>query len=180
MESVPKLSNDQLAFLERVKQAAMASEELSVPPAVVVGQSILESNWGRSPSARTANNLFGIKARPTWEGSVYSGTTDEWEGGQNVTHQGKDRLYSSYREAVADNCDPATLFRAYVTDEDSVRDHATFLQRPRYQQCLKGYRRDRDARAFALCIHKAGYATDPNYGPKVIKMMEQYVPDLLA
>ncbi len=168
-------------FLERVKAAAPVSEALDVPAAVMVAQAIVESGWGRSGLAQKGNALFGIKATPSWPGVVYSGTTREWDGRAYVTYPGTNRVYPSYAAAIAEGALAASLFRAYPSWEQSIEDHARFFQEnARYHPCLEQYRVTRDAQAFAVCIHTAGYATEPAYSQMLIAAMQQYAADLLV
>jgi flagellum-specific peptidoglycan hydrolase FlgJ len=175
------MTDEQRRFLEQVRTAAERVGDRDVPVAVVIAQAVLESGWGRSGLTRSGNALFGIKADPSWRGRVYSGTTREWEGGRYVTYRGSGQVYVDRAAALAAGCHPATLFRAYASLEDSIRDHGDFLRRnPRYDPCLAAYRKDGDARGFARCIHRAGYATGPDYATTLIRLMEELTPDLLS
>ena len=59
-------------------------------------------------------------------------------------------------------------FRAYTDPADSFRDFATFLQEnPRYAEALK--HTDDPARLIRE-VHKAGYATDPAWADKILKI----------
>ena len=63
-------------------------------------------------------------------------------------------------------------YRKYGTPEDSFRDHALFLQGPRYSIL---YRFDvRDYRSWAQGLRDCGYAEDVNYPAKLIRIIEQY------
>lgn len=139
------------AFLEEAAYSAMAVQVMSgVPASVVVAQAAIESNWGRSYLAKNANNYFGIKADARWAGK--SLVRDDWEfyAGRWVNHPSKWRVYDS-REA-------------------SFLDHADFFYaNPRYARAL-GCRAD--PVCFAIEIHKAGYATDPEYSGKLRSLIE--------
>lgn len=173
------LSDEQRRFLERLKEAAGIAESRGVPAAVMVAQGIIESNWGRSALTRKGNAAFGIKAS-RWAGAVYSGTTYEWEGGRSVKYHGTNRVYASRAEALAAGAHPATLFRAYRSLTESVLDHAEFFhENRRYHGCLEAYALDRDPFAFAACIHRAGYATAPDYTQTLHKTMRAHAAEML-
>jgi len=175
-------STDQEAFLARVREYVPFAEARGVPGAVLVAQAVLESNWGRSGLARAGSALYGIKATPAWRGAVYCGTTREWIRGTGwKIMPGTHRVYPSYRDATAAGCAPGTLFRAYATGAANVRDYLQFFHdNRRYHPALHGYAQSRDPRRFAYDIASAGYATAPGYGRQLVKLMERYVPDLLA
>jgi hypothetical protein len=175
------LSSAQAEFLRRLKDGAALSEARGVPAAVVIAQGIIESGWGTSELTRQGNAAFGIKAGASWPGAVYSGTTYEFEGGRSVKYHGTNRVYASRAEALAAGAHPATIFRAYRSLAESLLDHCEFFhQNRRYHPCLEAYARDRDPRAFAACIHRAGYATSPTYTQTLIRTMEAHCPELLA
>jgi LysM repeat protein len=133
--------------------AQESQRQTGVPASVTLAQAILESNWGDSLLAREANNLFGIKGYGAGAGqAVY--WMPAWE--------------------VVDGEDVESLepFRAYSSPEASFADHGMFFrQNSRYWPAL--YLAG-DARAFAQAIADAGYATDPAYGAKLIRLMDQY------
>ena len=54
-------------FIQSIKECAiqwnaMSMEQDRIPINLVLAQSIIESNWGKSRFAKQANNFFGIKA----------------------------------------------------------------------------------------------------------------------
>jgi len=116
-----------------------------IPASITLAQAALESSWGtRAPG----NNLFGIKADPSWHGPSVAFVTHEHLGGKDV--QLSDR------------------FRAYDSWLDSMLDHAKFLHdNPRYRECFK----QRDGAGWARALQAAGYATDPEYANKLIAIM---------
>jgi flagellum-specific peptidoglycan hydrolase FlgJ len=120
---------------------------------VTIAQAIHESYWGSSNLAKNANNFFGIKAR-NGEGSAGVYMMDAWEviNGQDVVIP-----------------EP---FRKYNSPDESFLDHGQFfLRNSRYHGAFKY---SDDPRAFAQAIADAGYATDPAYAPKLIRIMDQY------
>jgi len=140
-------------FMAVVGEAAQASQQSTgVPASVTVAQAILESDWGKSGLATRAFNLFGIKSKGRL-GPAGEIKMNTWEvfGGTSVT--------------VNDG------FRAYHDVFESVEDHGLFLrENARYASAF----RTGDAKEFARRIHAAGYATDPGYSDKLIRLMDKY------
>ena len=141
-------------FIEASAVAAQdAQRRLRIPASVTIAQAIHESYWGTSGLARNANNFFGIKAR-NGEGSAGTYWMEAWEvvDGEDVV----------LREP----------FRKYLSPDESFYDHGMFfLRNSRYQGA---FRYSENPRAFARAIADAGYATDPGYAPKLIRIMDQY------
>jgi LysM repeat protein len=141
-------------FIEAAAVAAQDSQRrLGIPASVIIAQAIHESYWGTSKLARNANNFFGIKAR-NGEGSAGTYWMDAWE-----VIDGEDVVVPE-------------PFRAYNDPGESFVDHGLFfLRNSRYHGA---FRYSGDPRRFAQAIADAGYATDPDYAPKLIRIMEQY------
>ena len=141
-------------FISAVGAAARNSfRATGVPASVTVAQAILESDWGRSRLTRQGNNLFGIKAlNSAGPAGVVTLATWEHVNGSDVVVQAP--------------------FKAYYTLEESIDDHGRFFTRNRrYADALAVAN---DARAFARAIQDDGYATDPSYASKLIKLMDRY------
>jgi flagellum-specific peptidoglycan hydrolase FlgJ len=137
-------------FIEFVgKNAQRAMAATGVPASVTVAQAILETGWGKHTISE-AKNLFGIKGRGPL-GSVRARTREHIKG--------KDVFVE------AD-------FARYESFEQSITEHSQlFLRNRRYARALQ-FKNDPDA--FAREIHKAGYATDPQYADTLIKYMRDY------
>lgn len=154
--AAPATAVDQPAFIERVGAGAKPSQaQYGVPPSVTIAQAILESAWGQSKIALEAKNYFGIKCRDGKPGPIAIGCvsfpTWECDGGCH---------------------DTVAIFRTYASIDDSFRDHARFLREsPRY---AAAFNHTGDADQFIREVHKAGYATDPAYSDKIIKLMNTY------
>lgn len=178
MQTLPA---ERAAFLARVRAFIPQAEAMGVPGAVLVAQAVLESGWGRSGLARLGGAWFGIKADARWMRAVYSGTTREWVPERGlVVVPGVHRVYASRTEALAAGCASGSLFRAYGNVVHNVRDYLRFFHaNPRYHSALQRYGRGRDARRFAADLATAGYATAPDYGRRLLRLMERVVPDLL-
>ena len=143
------LNKDYLAYIEAYKQVAVNQEIMHhIPACITLAQGLLESGAGKSSLAKEANNHFGIKCHSDWKGGTF--------------HKDDDKV---------NEC-----FRSYASAEESYEDHSLFLLRPRYQ---KLFALDiRDYKGWARGLRECGYATDPGYAPKLIKIIEDY--DLLA
>jgi peptidoglycan hydrolase FlgJ len=63
----------------------------------------------------------------------------------------------------------SAAFRSYGSIGEAFDDYARFLQsNPRYADAL---RQGADGAAFARGLQEAGYATDPAYAAKLLKLM---------
>lgn len=132
---------------------------------VSIAQFCLESGYGKLELAQNANNCFGMKQilsgntwDSVWDGtSIYTKETWEVEDGKKIT-------------IVAD-------FRAYPEIEDSIADHSAYLvgaEKSKGKVRYAGIQGMTDYRKVAELIKAGGYATDPDYVPKLCKIIEQY------
>jgi flagellum-specific peptidoglycan hydrolase FlgJ len=134
------------AFLGMLAQSAQdCQRKTGVPASITLAQAALESSWG---AHAPGNNLFGIKADPSWTGMTVSFVTHEHLNGKDVQISDK--------------------FRAYPSWLDSMVDHAKFLlANKRYASCFKAT----TGAGWAHAIAAAGYATDPDYEKKLLDIM---------
>ncbi|OAN18628.1 flagellar rod assembly protein/muramidase FlgJ [Photobacterium jeanii] len=134
--------------------AEKAASALGTDPAVLIAQAALETGWGKKViknAAGSSNNLFNIKADPRWQGPKVATNTLEFHNGIPVQEK--------------------AAFRSYDGFQDSFNDYVRFLNdNPRYEKALSS---PEDPRQFIRNLHKAGYATDPNYSQKVISVMDK-------
>jgi flagellar protein FlgJ len=133
-------------FIDQILVGARTCQRTSgIPASFTIAQAALESSWGnRAPG----NNLFGIKADPSWKGPTVPINTHE--------------VLNDQRVAIT------AQFRAYASMGDSLVDHARFfLDNPRYRQCFL----EKTGEGWARAAAKAGYATDPGYADKLISIM---------
>lgn len=138
-------------------------------PSVVIAQAALETGWGDSVK-RAANNLFGIKGT-NWNGKVISLNTTEYVGGVKKSFAGTGKTYSSYNLAIADGANRYTIFRAYDSVRESVKDHNKLITTSsRYKPVLAETTAEGQAEALQSC----GYATAPNYANTLINIIRQY------
>ena len=123
--------------------AAETMERYGIPASIVMAQALLESDNGNSRLAREANNHFGIKCRGDWNG-------------ETILHH----------DDARDEC-----FRVYGSTEESFLDHGRFLDTsPRYDKLFD--LKEDDYKAWAHGLRECGYATNPNYGPMLIQIIE--------
>lgn len=116
-----------------------------IPASITLAQGILESGMGYGRLATEANNHFGIKCHKTWTGK---------------------RIYH-------DDDKKGECFRVYSNPETSYRDHSLFLKnRSRYAFLFDI--RTSQYKAWAKGLKKAGYATDPKYPDKLIRLIERF------
>lgn len=144
----------QRRFVLRHWDHALAAErQTGIAAKFIVGQAALESGWGRhemrDATGRPTHNLFGIKAGANWRGRTVEVVTTEYDNGVEKKVVEKFRAYDSYAEAF--------------------RDWAQLMvSNPRYAQVLRA---GRDANGFADGLQRSGYATDPQYGAKLARVI---------
>ena len=140
-----------LAYIEQWKETAVQNQaDYGIPASIIMAQALLESAAGTSELAVNARNHFGIKCTSEWFGGVY----------------------------YYDDDSKGECFRQYANAAESFKDHALFLQRPRYATCFEIAIEDYEGWAYRL--KACGYATDKNYAPKLIKIIEDYRLDTLG
>ena len=131
--------------------AEKAASALGVDSSLLLAQAALETGWGSKMvknSLGNSNNLFNIKADRSWKGDKVATQTLEFHG----------------KTAVKESAS----FRSYSNFEDSFNDYVKFLnENPRYETALQ---HQGNSENFIKGIHKAGYATDPNYADKVLRV----------
>lgn len=140
-------------FVARVWPHALeASRATGIPAHFIVGQAALESGWGRGEirlaDGRPSYNLFNIKAGRGWSGGTADVSTTEYVGGIPQKQVERFRAYGSYAEAFA--------------------DYANLLSsNPRYAEVIG----QQDSGGFARALQRAGYATDPMYADKLMRVI---------
>ena len=135
--------------------AEKSAKELGVSPLVLVSQAALETGWGkavtRHQDGSSSYNLFNIKADSRWDGKQVTKSTLEYDNG-----------VTKYEKAS---------FRSYDSYADSFNDYVNFLRsNSRYGNVLRNQGNDK---VFIEDLHKAGYATDPNYADKILNIMKR-------
>ena len=155
-DNTSEIDQNQRHFLSAIKQGAMDGAKEGVLPSITAAQAILESGWGSSELAKAPNNnLFGIKDSEDWNGESVTVLTQEYVNGGYITVN--------------------AAFRKYASWNDSVVDHAKFFTSTEWRK--NNYRKvvnETDYRIAAQELKNAGYATDPNYPGKLIRLIEAY------
>lgn len=135
--------------------AIVEMRRTGIPASIKIAQGMLESDLGRSPLAFEANNHFGIKCGKDWYGDIYYKHDDDTDS----------------TGAVIESC-----FRAYKNAEASYMAHSDFLLNPS-KKSRYGFLFElntTDYTGWANGLKFSGYATDPSYPQKLIKLIETY------
>ena len=140
-------------YVEKWKEISIVESNRSgIPVAIILGQAVLESNYGKSELATKARNHFGIKCKKEWEGgSFYKKDDDRNDKGELI-----------------ESC-----FRSYGLDIDSFIDHSHFLSNRWCYGSLFDYSKT-DYKSWAIGLQECGYATDKKYAQKLIKIIETH------
>ena len=137
---------DIYAYIEKYKEPAINKMyEYKIPASITIAQGIFESACGMSHLAKDGNNHFGIKCHKEWDGDTILIDDDELQ----------------------------ECFRKYATVEESFNDHSLFLKtRPRYSGLFE--LDVMDYAGWAKGLKAAGYATNPEYANRLIRLIETY------
>ena len=143
-------------YIQSYRQIAVTEmNRTGIPASIKLAQAILESDMGRSDLAMLANNHFGIKCGRDWQGDVFYKPDDE-----------KDTS-----GVIVNSC-----FRSFPDVASSFKAHSDFLTNPakkaRYGPLFELPLTD--YKAWAHGLRKSGYATDPAYPEKLIRIIEDY------
>jgi mannosyl-glycoprotein endo-beta-N-acetylglucosaminidase/stage II sporulation protein P len=126
-------------------------------PGTLIAQLFLESSKagvvGGSKLSQDANNYFGIKCGPNWNGPTYYITTREVFNGK-----------STYIKAC---------FRQYSNIKESIKDYISFLQNNQ-RYTTAGVFEAKTVKDQAQALKKAGYATAPGYAQLVYDVYQPY------
>ena len=135
--------------------AHAASIATGIPAHFMVAQAALETGWGakmpKNADGSPSYNLFNIKAGRGWNGPTTAQHT--------VSEYSSDN--GSWKNHKA-------AFRAYASFDEAFADYARFLiDNPRYADVLG----TDTAETFAQGLQNAGYATDPMYADKLVRII---------
>lgn len=133
-------------YIQKFAQYAVEEMELyKIPASITLAQGLLETGGGQSRLAQEGKNHFGIKCKENWVGKTMKHSDDA----------------------------PNECFRVYDDPRDSYRDHSLFLATRKYYTPLFSLD-EKDYRAWAHGLKKAGYATNPRYADILISKIEKY------
>ncbi len=138
-----------------------ASSKYNLYSSVMMAQAALESGWGQSQLTQSANNFFGIKGAYNGQ-SVSMATVEYNSNGQMVNTTANFKKYPNAYTSFADN--GATL------------RNGTSWNSSYYSGTWKENAASYVDAANALT---GKYATAPNYGASLIKLIQQYGIDQL-
>jgi flagellum-specific peptidoglycan hydrolase FlgJ len=133
-------------YIDQYKDIAIREmKNYGIPASITLAQGLLESGAGKSQLTMESNNHFGIKCQKNWTGAT---------------------VY--YDDDQKHEC-----FRKYNAALESYEDHSQFLKNnSRYASLFK--LDVTDYKGWAAGLKQAGYATNPNYAPQLIKIIEDY------
>ncbi len=148
-------SANPLAFVRALlPYAEQAAARLGVSARALLAQAALETGWGAHIPSRADGqpsfNLFGIKSGSGWRGDSVKVPTLEFVNGIPVRRLDQFRAYPSV----------AAAFHNYVQ---------LLLSSPNYRPALN---HGENIRSFAAALTSSGYATDPHYADKLVKVAE--------
>jgi len=148
-----KLTENYINNFKRIAVEEM--RRTGIPASIKLAQGILESDLGRSPLASKANNHFGIKCGSGWTGNAYYKHDDDTDSSGTLIE---------------------SCFRSYLSAEESYRAHSEFLAAPEKQGRYGFLFRlgPTDYEGWANGLRFSGYASDPDYPKKLIRIIESY------
>lgn len=139
-------------FIDKIAPIVIVENEKRGNPlfsSVIIAQAILETGYGTSQLMLRANAVFGLKAFDDYKGKVYSARTREVYNNNSILIEAKFRAYDSLVESVSDYFNlicKTSRYRKALTAETP-------------EQCIQA-------------IIDGGYATDPSYVHKIMKLIE--------
>ncbi|MCP9236437.1 glycoside hydrolase family 73 protein [Lewinella sp. JB7] len=135
----------QLEYVSNYRKIAIAQMKAhGIPASITLAQGLLESGTGQSTLATRNNNHFGLKC--------FSKSCRKGHCSNHSDDHHKD------------------FFRIFKTPEESYLAHSNLLRKDRYRKLFS--LDPTDYRGWARGLSKAGYATDPKYADKLIRMIE--------
>ena len=151
-------------------------KETRILASVVTAQCCLETGFGLGSDSvplMKVNNLLGMKT------DLINGTWQQWSVWQGKSIIKKTPEYVNGKLVYKDDS-----FRVYTDYENCIRDYEMFLL---HVQNNKGYKYARvagitdPAQAIRVIVvgtgtdeNPEGYMTDPNYAPKILKLIKDY------
>ena len=141
-------------YIDKYRYLSVELNEMTgIPTTIIIAVAGVESDWGTSELAKSANNHFGIKANEDWPGEQYCKPSLEYIDGFPM---------QSWE-----------CFRKYALIRRSYEDFGRFLlTRPNYKNLL--YYPSWDNWSWAMGLQAGGYATDPGYAEKLMQAIEEY------
>lgn len=133
-------------------KAKQAASLMGLDPKILMAQAALETGWGKfvakDADGISSNNLFNVKTGASKEFDSVKINTTEYIANTPI------KMSAS--------------FRKYPSVEQSFNDYVSLIKgSERYQNALANAG---SPELYVNELHKAGYATDPNYGSKILSI----------
>jgi flagellum-specific peptidoglycan hydrolase FlgJ len=140
-------------FIDTIKDGVIeVCKDTHLFPSVMIAQGCLESNNGASNLSAKYNNYFGMKPGHDWKGATVAlPTTEEVDG--KIIHISQS-------------------FKVYHNISAGFKDHVEMLQRVGVYKTA-GVFTATTPELQCMALHKAGYATDSHYAPKLIAIINE-------
>jgi len=152
---VEMVQQEHSTFVKKIAPYAVTlGKQYGVLPSITIAQAILESDWGTSTLASQYNNYFGIKGTDPSNTKVLQ--TKEYTNNQWITINGRFRVYSDFRESMSDHT--------------KLLVNGTTWNSQQYKQVIQS----KDYIDAAIALQADGYATDPGYTSKLIRIIQKY------
>lgn len=134
--------------------AQQIQKEYHILASISISQACLESDWGRSKLASKYHNYFGIKGS-SGQNTVMLETM-EFISGKWIKKKENFVVYNSLQESMIDHA--------------KLLSQGTSWNNQQYQEVIDA---DNYQKATQALVN-AGYATDPSYAEKLIRIIRQY------
>lgn len=133
-------------------KAKQAASLMGLDPKILMAQAALETGWGKfvakDADGTSSNNLFNVKTGASKEFDSVNINTTEYIANTPI------KMSAS--------------FRKYSSVEQSFNDYVSLIKgSERYQNALANAG---SPELYVNELHKAGYATDPDYGSKILSI----------
>ncbi|APX72124.1 glycoside hydrolase family 73 protein [Companilactobacillus allii] len=152
---VEEVHQERNTFVKKISPYAVTlGNEYGVLPSITIAQAILESDWGNSTLAKDYNNYYGVKGDDPSNTKVLQ--TKEYTNGQWITINGRFRVYANFRESMKDHAE--------------LLVNGTTWNSEQYKQVIQS----KDYIDAAVALQTDGYATDPGYTSKIIRIIQKY------
>jgi len=136
-----------------LRAAQKVNKKYKVPVSIAIAQGGQETGWGKNVKG---NAYFGVKAHNT-KGATTTFTTHE---------------HLKNKKGVKSKVKMKDKFRAYKNISEAAEDYGKFLTtNKRYKPCFAFTKRPYK---FAEKLGSAPYATDPDYGAKIKRLLKLY------
>lgn len=142
-----------MSFLNEIRDIAIENYKNSkIFPSIVLAQAFLETGSGTSELAKHANNYFGIKG--SYNGQSYFKDTWEHINGSDTTVNAGFRKYPNLKASVLDHGSFFTESPWRAQNYASVTNASNYVEQAR-------------------ALQSSGYATDPGYADKLIRIIKE-------